>query len=178
MASCAGDPTSVAWSSRSIARCGWSENCNVSTASRMVGLISDAPYECWSRLRTAQDQRPVLAVPAPLRRRARGRCPAPRAKSRPCGFDPSRLRPFGPARSTCPRSSGVCEAALLFPSTYHAVLAVKGCALRRLRPCGRLRPLTAALRRVSPVPGNSARFGLEHDHVATFSFSRFFPTRS
>jgi len=51
-------------------------------------------------------------------------------------------------------------AALLFPSTYHAVLAVKGCApcpaVGRLRPCGRLRPLTAALRRVSPVPGNSA----------------------
>lgn len=76
----------------------------------------------------------------------------------------------------------VGEAALLFPSTYHVVLAVKGCApcpsVGRLRPCGRLRPLTAALRRVSPVPGNSARFGLEHDHVATFSFPRFFPSRS
>lgn len=46
------------------------------------------------------------------------------------------------------------------------------------RPCGRLRPLTAALRSVPPVPGNSARFGLEHDHVTTFSFSRFFPSRS
>jgi len=94
-------------------------------------------------------------------RRARGQCPAPRAESRPCCIDPWRLWPFGPARSACPRSSGVCGgAALLFPSTYHAVLAVKGCApcpaVGRLRPCGRLRPLTAALRRVSPVPGNSA----------------------
>ena len=51
------------------------------------------------------------------------------------------------------------EAALLFPLPYHAVLAFKGCAcLARWRPCGRLRPLTAALRRVPPVPGNSARF--------------------
>ena len=57
--------------------------------------------------------------------------------------------------------------ALLFPSTYHVVLAVKGCAcLALLRPRGRLRPLTAALRRVPPVPGNSARFGLEHEVFA------------
>ena len=68
---------------------------------------------------------------------------------------------------------------MLFPSTYQVVLAVKGCACpARWRPCGRLRPLTAALHRVSPVPGNSAQFGPEHVHVATFSYSRILPSRS
>jgi len=42
---------------------------------------------------------------------------------------------------------------------YHVVLAVKVCALagRALAACGRLRTLTAALRRCAPVSGNPAR---------------------
>jgi hypothetical protein len=41
---------------------------------------------------------------------------------------------------------------LLFPSTYHAVLAFKGCVCpARLHPRGRLRPLTAALHRGVPA---------------------------
>jgi DNA repair protein RadC len=42
---------------------------------------------------------------------------------------------------------------------YHVVLAVKVCALagRALAACGRLRTLTAALRRGAPVSGNPAR---------------------
>jgi DNA repair protein RadC len=48
---------------------------------------------------------------------------------------------------------------------YHVVLAVKVCALagRALAACGRLRTLTAALRRGAPVSGNPARHtGVRH----------------
>jgi len=88
-------------------------------------------------------------VPA-YRRRARGLRPALRAESRPSGVNPWRLRPhvnlLGPARSACRSvlSLAVEGAVLLFPSPYHGVLAVKGCACcARWRPGGRLRPLTA-----------------------------------
>jgi DNA repair protein RadC len=49
---------------------------------------------------------------------------------------------------------------LLLRSTYHAVLAVKVCARccrNVLAACGRLRTLTAALRRAGDVSGNPAR---------------------
>ncbi len=49
-------------------------------------------------------------------------------------------------------------AVLLFPSPYHGVLAVKGCAPVALASCGRLRPcdcLRCAV--LATVPGNSAR---------------------
>jgi DNA repair protein RadC len=53
-------------------------------------------------------------------------------------------------------------AGLLFPSPYHAVLVVKVCApcptVVRLRPGGRLRNLTTALRRAGAGLGNPARF--------------------
>ncbi len=51
---------------------------------------------------------------------------------------------------------------------YHAVLAVKVCALavRALAACGRLRALTAALRLGAPVSGNRTRHaGVHHVHV-------------
>jgi DNA repair protein RadC len=52
---------------------------------------------------------------------------------------------------------------------YHAVLALKVCALagRALAACGRLRTLTAALRRGAPVSGNPAR----HRPESTMSLS-------
>jgi hypothetical protein len=52
-----------------------------------------------------------------------------------------------------------CRGACLVDPRYHAVLAVKVCALagRALAAWGRLRTLTAALRRGAPVSGNPAR---------------------
>ena len=45
---------------------------------------------------------------------------------------------------------------MLFPSPYHGVLAVKGFArYARLRPGGRLRPLTAC---AAPCPGRVRQF--------------------
>ena len=71
---------------------------------------------------------------------------------------------------------------LLFPSTYHAVLAVKVCAhcpaVGRLRPGGRLRTLTPALQRVGAGLGQFRPLQTGADHVATFSFHRIFPSRS
>jgi hypothetical protein len=54
---------------------------------------------------------------------------------------------------------GVCRWACRVDPRYHVVLAVKVCALagRALAACGRLRTLTAALRRGAPVSGNPAR---------------------
>ena len=49
-----------------------------------------------------------------------------------------------------PRESG---AVLLFPSPYHCVLAVKGYAPIALGPVGRLRTLTAVLRRADDGSG-------------------------
>ena len=94
-----------------------------------------------------------------IRRRARGVRPALRAESRPSGFEPLRLRPLRacalrllsvPIREVEWRSC-------CFPSPYHGVLAVKGCARRAcLRRAG-CRPLTAALRRAGRESGNFAR---------------------
>ena len=69
--------------------------------------------------------------------------------------------------------------ALLFPSTYHAVLAIKVFAhCMRLRPVGRLRTLTTALQRVGAGLGQFRPLQTGADHVATFSFHRIFPSRS
>jgi hypothetical protein len=60
---------------------------------------------------------------------------------------------------------------LLFPSTYHAVLAVKVCAHGvRLRPGGRLRTLTTALQRAGAGLGQFRPLQTGADHVAAFSF--------
>lgn len=60
-------------------------------------------------------------------------------------------------------------AGLLFPSPYHAVLAVKVCAYgARWRPGGRLRTLTAALRRAASGLGQSrpdSFQGEDHDEA-------------
>ena len=69
----------------------------------------------------------------------------------------AQLRPARACALRLPKAEehgGVREAVLLFPSPYHGVLTVKGCARHaRWRPCGRLRPLTAALRRAGDGSG-------------------------
>lgn len=57
---------------------------------------------------------------------------APRPESRPSGFDSSRLRAPLAVQGLLAEGRGD----LLFPSTYHAVLAVKVCA-RRAASCSR-----------------------------------------
>jgi DNA repair protein RadC len=61
---------------------------------------------------------------------------------------------------------------------YHAGLAVKVCALglRALAACGRLRTLTAALRRGAPVSGNPARRTPESIMTTTPSSASAFST--
>lgn len=70
------------------------------------------------------------------------------------------------------REVGWGGVALLFPLTYHTVLAVKVCAhVVRLRPGGRLRTLTTALQCVGAGLGQFRPIQTGDNHVATFSFS-------
>jgi DNA repair protein RadC len=72
-----------------------------------------------------------------------------------------RLVPTGAVRTL--RQVGVHGWACRVGPRYHVVLAVKVCALagRALAARGRLRTLTAALRRGAPVSGYAARYRLE-----------------
>ena len=78
------------------------------------------------------------------------------ASSRPWRLDPFGLPSLTPSHLRCCALCLRCGhgrwvgAGLLFPSSLHIVLAVKVCACRaRLRPVGRPRTLTAALRRAA-----------------------------
>jgi hypothetical protein len=63
---------------------------------------------------------------------------------------PLRLPSLTPARCAFHLDEAGGGAGLLFPSTFHGVLAVKVCAcFARWRPAAVVEPVTAALRRVS-----------------------------
>src|SRR5574340_1965 len=75
----------------------------------------------------------------------------------------------GPARSACPvLPAWEGRAVLLFPSPYHGVLAVKGCAPLALAAVAVFDPVTACAApcwtRFRAIPPEQP----EHDHVATF----------
>jgi hypothetical protein len=96
---------------------------------------------------------------------------------------PLASRPYGRPSLTPPAWSGLRaplarsragRAVLLFPSPYHGVLAVKGCAPLALAAVAVFDPVTACAApcwgRFQAIPPEQP----EHDHVATFSVSRFF----